>query len=139
MKQGSMTVSGYRDKFLQLSRYAPEEVAQDEKKQELFLEGLHGGLQYQLVTHTFSSFQHMIDKVLVLQRKRRELDERKRKFIMGQDNHAATLALACPCHKGHSSSILGCSRGSIRISFSAPTRVTISISVPTRWFSTQHP
>ena len=32
LKQGSMTVSEYRDKFLQLSRYAPEEVAQDEKK-----------------------------------------------------------------------------------------------------------
>ena len=44
LKQGSMTVSEYRDKFLQLSRYAPEEVAQDEKKQELFLEGLHEGL-----------------------------------------------------------------------------------------------
>ena len=62
LKQGSMTVSEYHDKFLQLSRYAPEEVAQDEKKQELFLEGLHGGLQYQLVAHAFLSFQHMIDK-----------------------------------------------------------------------------
>ena len=70
----------YRDKFLQLSRYAPEEVAQDEKKQELFLEGLYGGLQYQLVAHTFPSFQHMIDKALVLESKRRELGEQKRKF-----------------------------------------------------------
>jgi len=80
LKQGSMTVSEYRDKFLQLSWYAPEEVAQDEKKQELFLEGLHGGLQYQLVAHTFLSFQYMIDKVLVLESKRRELGEQKRKF-----------------------------------------------------------
>jgi len=63
----------------------------------------------------------------------------ERESSMGQDSQAATLALASPCHKGHSSSVLGCSRGSIRISFSAPTRVRISINVPTRWFSAQHP
>jgi hypothetical protein len=35
-----MIVSEYRDEFIQLYRYAPEEVAEDEKKQELFLDGL---------------------------------------------------------------------------------------------------
>jgi hypothetical protein len=35
-----MIVSEYRDEFIQLSRYAPEEVVEDEKKQELFLDGL---------------------------------------------------------------------------------------------------
>jgi hypothetical protein len=49
-------VSEYRDKFIQLSRYAPGEVDDDEKKQDLFLEGLIGPLQYQLISHTFSSF-----------------------------------------------------------------------------------
>ena len=73
-------MSEYCDQFVQLSRYAHEEVARDEKKQELFLEGLNGGLQYQLVAHTFPTFQHMIDKALVLESKHRELDERKRKF-----------------------------------------------------------
>ena len=33
-KQGSMSVSEYRDRFIQLSRYAPDEVAEDERKQE---------------------------------------------------------------------------------------------------------
>jgi hypothetical protein len=33
LKQGSMSVSEYRDKFIQLSRYAPDEVAEDERKQ----------------------------------------------------------------------------------------------------------
>jgi hypothetical protein len=55
LKQGGMTMSEYCDQFVQLSRYAPEEVARDEKKQELFL-GLNGGLQYQLVAHTFPTF-----------------------------------------------------------------------------------
>jgi hypothetical protein len=36
LKQGSMSVSEYRDKFIQLSRYAPDEVADDGRKQEHF-------------------------------------------------------------------------------------------------------
>ncbi|XP_066385120.1 uncharacterized protein [Miscanthus floridulus] len=56
LKQGSMTVAEYRDKFIQLSRYAPTEVDEDEKRQELFMEGLNDGLQYQSLSHTFASF-----------------------------------------------------------------------------------
>jgi hypothetical protein len=51
-----MTVSEYTDKFIQLSRYALEEVADDERKHKQFLEGLIGPLQYQLMSHTFPSF-----------------------------------------------------------------------------------
>jgi hypothetical protein len=51
LKQGGMSVSEYMDKFIQPSRYAPGEVDDDEKKQELFLEGLIGPLQYQLISH----------------------------------------------------------------------------------------
>jgi hypothetical protein len=48
LTQGGMSVSEYRDRFTQLSRYAPEEVGTDEKHQERFLEGLIGPLNYQL-------------------------------------------------------------------------------------------
>ena len=44
-----MSVSEYRDKFIQLSRYAPDEVVDDERKHENFMEGLVEPLQYQLV------------------------------------------------------------------------------------------
>jgi hypothetical protein len=44
LKQGNMSVREYRDKFIQLSRYALEEVAEDERKQEHFIEGLNGPL-----------------------------------------------------------------------------------------------
>jgi hypothetical protein len=57
LKQGSMSVSEYHDKFIQLSRYAPDEVAEDERKQEHFIEGLNGPLQYALVAHTFHHFR----------------------------------------------------------------------------------
>jgi hypothetical protein len=44
LKQGNMFVSEYCDKFIQLSRYAPDELADDERKQEHFIEVLNGPL-----------------------------------------------------------------------------------------------
>jgi hypothetical protein len=81
LKQGNMTVSEYRDKFIQMSRYALEEVADDERKPEQFLEGLIGPLQYQLMSHTFPSFQRLLDKAIALEHKHVQLGEMKRKAI----------------------------------------------------------
>jgi hypothetical protein len=57
LKQRGMSVAKYRDKFTELSRYEAEEVAEDSKKQELFLDGLAGSLQYQLMSYPFPIFQ----------------------------------------------------------------------------------
>jgi hypothetical protein len=76
---GGMSVAEYRDRFIELSRYAPDEVVDDPKKQERFLEGLAGLLRYQLMSHTFPSFQQLLDKAIVLEAMRRELGELKRK------------------------------------------------------------
>jgi hypothetical protein len=76
-----MSVSEYLDKFIQLSRYAPDEVADDERKQEHFIEGLNGPLQYALVAHTFPSFQRLLDKALAIEHKRVQLGDLKRKAI----------------------------------------------------------
>jgi hypothetical protein len=84
LKQGSMSVSKYRDKFIQLSRCAPRDVEDDEKKQELFLEGLIGLLQYQLISHTFPSFQQLLDKAIVVENKRCEFGEKRRTANQGQ-------------------------------------------------------
>ena len=45
-----MSVTEYRDRFLQLARYAPADVADDRKKQEHFMEGLEDYLQYALLS-----------------------------------------------------------------------------------------
>jgi hypothetical protein len=74
-----MSVIEYKDKFVELSRYAPKEVADDEKKQELFMEGLAEPLQYQLIPHTFLSFQTLLDKAIGLEYMLKELEELKRK------------------------------------------------------------
>jgi hypothetical protein len=81
LKQGNMSVSEYRDKFIQLSRYAPDEVTDDERKQEHFTEGLNGPLQYALVSHTFPSFQRLLDKALAIEHKRVQLGDLKKKAI----------------------------------------------------------
>jgi hypothetical protein len=79
LKQGGMSVAEYRDKFTELSRYASEEVAKDTKKQELFLDGLAGSLQYQLMSYPFPTFQQLVDAAIRLEHKRKELGKQKRK------------------------------------------------------------
>ena len=79
LTQGAMSVSEYRDKFLQLSRYCPEEVDTDPKKQYRFLKGLVDPLRYQLMNHTFPNCQHLIDRAIVTENTRREMEEKKRK------------------------------------------------------------
>jgi hypothetical protein len=81
LKQDNISVSEYRDKFIQLSKYAPDEVAEDERKQEHFIEGLNGPLPYALVAHTFPLFQRLLDKALAIEHKRVQLGDLKRKAI----------------------------------------------------------
>jgi hypothetical protein len=52
LKQGPMSVSEYRDRFLQLSCYAPEDVNTDAKREYHFLRGLVDPLHYQLMNHS---------------------------------------------------------------------------------------
>jgi hypothetical protein len=80
LKQGSMSVVEYRDKFAQLSRYAPTEVARDSDKQCHFLKGLYDGLQLQLMSNKYASFQELVDRAIVIDNKRKEMDLKKRKL-----------------------------------------------------------
>jgi hypothetical protein len=67
LKQGSMTVREYMTRFTQLSRYTPDNVDTNEKKQDWFLNGLNDGLAYSLEAHDFINFQDMVDKALFLE------------------------------------------------------------------------
>jgi hypothetical protein len=80
LRQGSMSVTEYLDKFTHLSRYAPDEVSTGPKRQERFLDGMIGPLNYQLQSHTFPDFQTLVNKAIGLESKRKELGEQKRKF-----------------------------------------------------------
>jgi hypothetical protein len=65
-----MSVNEYVTKFTQLSRYPPNEVDTDEKKQHYFLNGLNDGLGYAMEARDFENFQGMMNKALVLENHR---------------------------------------------------------------------
>jgi hypothetical protein len=78
LKQGSFIVSEYAICFTQLSRYAPNDMDTDEKKQDYFLNGLNDGLAYALEACDFENFQAMVNKALVIENCR-TISECKRK------------------------------------------------------------
>jgi hypothetical protein len=80
LKQGPLSISEYMDKFLQLSHYATEDVNMDAKRQYRFLRGLVDPLHYQLMNHTFPTFQHLIDRAIMTEWKRRDMEDRKHKI-----------------------------------------------------------
>jgi hypothetical protein len=75
-----MTVTEYHDRFLQLARYAPADVALDSDKQEYFKEGLDDHIQYALLNHRFDNFNQLVDAALNTERKLWEIEDKKRKM-----------------------------------------------------------
>jgi hypothetical protein len=75
LKQGGMTVNEYLNSFIQLSRYAPDDINTDEKKQDVFLNGLNDDIQFQLLNTDYADFQHMVDKAIVVENKIREMEK----------------------------------------------------------------
>jgi hypothetical protein len=73
LKQGGMTVNEYLNSFIQLSRYAPNDINTDEKKHDLFLNGLNDDIQFQLLNTDYADFQHMVDKAIVIRNKIKEM------------------------------------------------------------------
>jgi hypothetical protein len=79
VKQGGMTVNEYLNSFIQLSRYATEDINTDEKKQDMFLEGLNDDIQFQLLNTDYADFQHMVDKAIVIESKLKEMEKDDKK------------------------------------------------------------
>jgi hypothetical protein len=70
-----MTVSEYLNSFIQLSRYATKDINTNEKKQDMFLNGLNGDIQFQLLNTDYADFHHMIDKAIVIEKKIKEMEK----------------------------------------------------------------
>jgi hypothetical protein len=47
----------------------------DEKKQDVFLNGLNDGIQFQLLNTDYVDFQHMVDKAVVIENKIKEMEK----------------------------------------------------------------
>jgi hypothetical protein len=70
-----MMVNQYLNSFIQLSRYATEDINTDEKKHNMFLEGLNHDIQFQLLNTNYADFQHMVDKAIVIESKLKEMEK----------------------------------------------------------------
>jgi hypothetical protein len=75
LKQGGMTVNEYLNSFIQLSRYAPDDINMDEKKQDMFLNEFNDDNQFQLLNIDYANFQHMVDKAVVIENKIKEMEK----------------------------------------------------------------
>jgi hypothetical protein len=74
LQQGSLTVNEYLNKFTQLSRYTPDDVNTDEKKQDALLNELNDEIQFQLLNTNYEDFQWMVDKAIIVENKLKEME-----------------------------------------------------------------
>jgi hypothetical protein len=76
-----MIVNEYINSFIQLSRYAPDNINTDEKKQDVFLNGLNDDIQFQLLNIDYADFQHMVDKSIVIENKIKEMEKHGKRKV----------------------------------------------------------
>jgi hypothetical protein len=86
LKQGGMIVNEYFNSCIQLSRYTPGDINTDEKKQDMFLNGLNDDIQLQLLNTDYADFQHVVDKAIVIENKIKEIqkDSKRKVSFRGQ-------------------------------------------------------
>jgi hypothetical protein len=94
-----MSISKCLTRFSQLSRYAPDNVDTDEKKQDWFLNGLNDGLAYALEARNFDNFQDMADKALVLENRRGIMERRRRMQHTGAQGSHKKFRYGSSSHK----------------------------------------
>jgi hypothetical protein len=70
-----MTVSEYLNSFIQLSRYAPDDINTNEMKQDMFLNRLNDDIQFQLLNTAYADFQHVVDNAIVIENKIKEMEK----------------------------------------------------------------
>jgi hypothetical protein len=80
LKQGGKTVNEYLNSFIQLSRYAPDDINTDEKKQDVFLNGLNDDIQFQLLNTDTPTSSTWSTRPLLLKTR----SERQRRMARGR-------------------------------------------------------
>jgi hypothetical protein len=92
LQQDKMTVNEYLNKFTQMSRYAPDEVNTDEKKQDAFLNGLNDEIQFQLLNTDYEDFQKMVHKAIIVENKIKEIEKngKRKTSFSGQSSGSNT-------------------------------------------------
>ncbi|KAK1691823.1 hypothetical protein QYE76_008520, partial [Lolium multiflorum] len=79
-----MSVVEYRDRFLTLSRYTPDETDTTEKRKERFLNGLHDEMQTVLVSIPFADLEALVDSAIQMEGKLHQANENRKRRMMNQ-------------------------------------------------------
>ncbi|KAK1679844.1 hypothetical protein QYE76_040692 [Lolium multiflorum] len=90
LKQGRMSVVEYRDRFLTLSRYTPDETDTTEKRKERFLNGLHDEMQTVLVNIPFADLEALVDSAIQMEGKLHHANENRKRRMMHQSGPSNT-------------------------------------------------
>jgi hypothetical protein len=101
LKQGNMSMNEYLNSFIQLSRYTPDEINMDEKKLDMFLNGLNDDVQFQLLNMDYADFQHVVDKTIVIENKIKQMEmdgKRKPPFLMQYSRSNVRPHFSQPSH-----------------------------------------
>ncbi|KAK1595149.1 hypothetical protein QYE76_017475 [Lolium multiflorum] len=85
-----MSVVEYRDRFLTLSRYAPDETDTNEKRKERFLNGLHDKMQTVLVNIPFADLEALVDSAIQMEGKLHQANENRKRRMMNQHGSSNT-------------------------------------------------
>jgi Zn-dependent M32 family carboxypeptidase len=95
LNQGGMMVNEYLNQFIQLSRYATNDLSTNEKKHDTLLKGLNDKIQVQLLNTDYPNFQHLVDKTIIIENKIKEMEkDGKHKMVFRASIPEATLGLA---------------------------------------------
>jgi hypothetical protein len=84
LKQGSMSVTEYLDKFTTWGRYAPNDIDTDEKKRERFMNGLQEDLQPYLVAVPYDDLESLVDAAIMVEDKNKAARESRKRRMMNQ-------------------------------------------------------
>jgi hypothetical protein len=82
LRQGNKSVEEYTYQFIELARYAPEEVNKDEKKQDMFRNSLDAELKKLLSPCIYLDFNTLMNMAIITERAMaEEKRDNKRKFL----------------------------------------------------------
>ena len=72
LQQGNKSVEEYTYQFIELARYALEEVDKDKKKQDMFKKGLNPELRTLLTPQIYPDFNTLMNMAILIERAKRK-------------------------------------------------------------------
>src|SRR3954464_5728576 len=84
LKQGRMIVVDYHERFLSLSRYAPDEISTEAKEKERFSNGLHDEMHIVLVNIPLDDLEALVDSEIQMEGKINQANENRKRRMMNQ-------------------------------------------------------